>query len=156
MEEPQRKVVEPCTVAVIEHAGSYSGIGRVYHQLYGWARKHGVAVTGQPFTVFVAAPGEMDWESGRFEVCLPVAEGTAGADEVGVRTLPATVVLAAVVEGPYSEIPAHYAEFLAWIGYAGADITGPPREIYLVHPGPDGAGDPATFRTELQFPVADS
>ena len=55
--------------------------------------------------------------------------------------------------GPYSEIPAHYAEFLAWIDYEGATIAGPPREVYLVHPGPDGSGDAATFRTEIQFPV---
>ena len=154
MEQPERKRVGACTAAVVEHAGSYSEIGSLHHRLYGWARQAGVAVTGQPFTVFLAAPGEFDWGAGRFEVCLPVAEGTAGSGEVAVRTLPATDVLAAVVEGPYRETPAHYAVFVAGLDYPGATDTGAPREIYLVHPGPDGAGDPATFRTEIQFPVA--
>ena len=153
MEAPERKTVGPFTVACIEHMGPHSDIGRVYHELYAWARKAGVEPAGQPFTIFLESPREMDWECGRFEVCLPVPEGTPASDDVIVKTLPATDVLCVVVQGPYGEIPAHYAEFLAWIDYQGATVTGPPREVYLVHPGPDGEGGPATFRTEIQFPV---
>ena len=63
-------------------------------------------------------------------------------------------VVSAIVEGPYSELPAHYAEVLAWATWENITITGQPREIYLVHPAADGSGDPATFRTEIQFPIA--
>jgi effector-binding domain-containing protein len=52
-------------------------------------------------------------------------------------------------------MPAHYAEFLAWLDIEGETPAGPPREIYIAHPGPDGSGDPETFRTEIQFPVSD-
>ena len=155
MEEPQRKRVGPCTVAAIEHTGPYGEIGSIHRRLYAWARQEGVGAAGPPFTVFLAAPDEFDWGAARFEVCLPVAEGTAGSGGVAVRALPAADVLAVEVRGPYSDIPAHYAEFVAWIDYQGATVTGPPREVYLVHPGPDGSGDPATFRTEIQFPIAE-
>jgi effector-binding domain-containing protein len=153
MEAPKRKNVGPHTVACIEHTGPHDEIGQVYHELFAWAARAGAQPAGQPFTVFLEPPGEMDWAAARFEVCLPVREGATGSGNVQVKTLPATDVLSVVVEGPYSEIPAHYAEFLAWIDWQGASIAGPPREVYLVHPGPDGAGDPATFRTEIQFPV---
>ena len=154
MEAPQRKTAGPFTVACIEHLGAYSDIGTVYQRLYAWAGAAGVQAVGKPFTVFLAAPDAVDWDAGRFEVCLPVPDGAAGSGDVEIRTLPATEVLAIEVQGPYSEIPAHYAEFLAWIDYQGATVTGAPREVYLVHPAAGGSGDPAAFRTELQFPVA--
>lgn len=156
MEEPQRKRVDARTVAAIEHTGPYDHIPRVYHRLFAWAREQGVTPEGEPFTVFHAAPGSLDWDNARFEVCLPVPEGTEGSDGVRVRTLAAIDVLAVEVTGPYSEIPAHYAEFAAWLDWQTVRAAGPPREIYLVHPGPDGSGDPATFRTEIQFPVAEA
>jgi len=154
MEAPQRKHVGPQTVAYIEHTGPHSEIGNVYHKLYAWAREAGVKPTGHAFTVFLAPPDEVNWQAGRFEVALPVPKGTVGAGEVRVKDLPATDVLSTVVEGPYGEMPAHYSEFLAWISVEGAAVAGPPREVYLVHPGPDGSGDPKTFRTEIQFPVS--
>lgn len=156
MEEPQRKHVDACTVAAIEHTGPYDHLPRVYHRLFAWAREQGVTPTGQPFTIFHAPPGSLDWEDARFEVCLPVPPGTDGTDEVTVKTLPGTDVLAVEVTGPYSEIPAHYAELAAWLDWQTVAVAGPPREVYHVHPGPDGSGDPATFRTEIQFPVADA
>ena len=108
---------------------------------------------GPAFTVFLEHPGDINWDAGGFEVCLPVPQGTAGSGEVTVKQLPAADVLAVVVEGPYEHMAAHYSEFLAWVSVEGAAVAGPPREIYLVHPGPDGSGDPASFRTEIQFPV---
>jgi len=155
MEAPQRKHIDALTVACIEHKGPYDEIGRVYGTLYGWARQQGVAPAGPAFTCFLEAPGELDWAAGRFEVCLPVARGAKGSGAVRVRNLPATDVLAIVVQGPYGEMPAHYSEFLAWMSVEGEAPAGPPREIYLVHPGSDGSGDPKAFRTEIQFPVGD-
>jgi len=155
MEAPQRKHIGPLTVACVEHRGPYADIGRVYGTLYGWAHRQGIVPAGPAFTRFLESPGELNWAAGRFEVCLPVARGVQGSGSVQVKDLPATDVLAVVVQGPYGEMPAHYAEFLAWMSVEGETPSGPPREIYLVHPGPDGSGDPKTFRTEIQFPVGD-
>jgi effector-binding domain-containing protein len=153
MEQPQHKHIEPVTAACLRHQGSHDAIGGVHHELYQWARERGVTPSGKPFTVFLQPVDALDWGDSRFEVCLPVPEGTEGSGEVAVKRFPAADVLAAVVEGPYSEIPAHYTEFLSWIDYEGAEVTGPPREVYLVHPAADGSGDPQGFKTEIQFPV---
>jgi effector-binding domain-containing protein len=153
MEAPQRKPIGPQTVAFLEHKGSYDEIGRVYGRLFTWARRAGLAPAGAAFTCFLEPPAALNWAAGRFEVCLPIPKGAQGSAGVRVKDLPATDVLATVVQGPYSEMPAHYAEFLAWMSVNGETPAGPPREIYLVHPGPDGSGDPKSFRTELQFPV---
>ncbi len=154
MEAPERKHIDPQTVAFLDHVGPYSDIAGVYHRLYAWAKQAGVKPAGPAFTVFLQSPDELNWQAGRFEVCLPIPRSAAPEGDIRVKTLPATDVLAIVVAGPYSAMPAHYSEFLAWIDVEGASVAGPPREIYLVHPGPGGAGDPKAFRTEIQFPVS--
>ena len=154
MEAPQRKQIAPQTVACIEHTGAYSEIGNVHHRLYLWASNAGIEPSGHAFTVFLQPPDEVNWRAGRFEVCLPVPKGTSGSGDVAVKDVPATDVLSVVVAGPYSDMPAHYAEFLAWISVEGAAAAGPPREVYLVHPGPGGTADPSRLRTEIQFPVS--
>jgi effector-binding domain-containing protein len=153
MEEPRRKRIEAQTVACVVHHGSYDSIGTVYGKLFGWAASQRVRPAGQPFTVFLEAADGMNWQKARFEVCLPVPEGTAGSGGIEVKMLPAAEVACVVVQGPYGELPAHYTELLSWLDYEGMTVVGPPREVYLVHPGPDGSGDPRTFRTEIQFPV---
>ena len=153
MEQPQRKHIDRQTVACIEHAGSHDAIGAVYHKLHAWADAAGIQATGPAVTVFLETVADLDWGHSRFEVCLPVPEGTEGTDDIVVKELPAVDVLATVVAGPYRDVPAHYTEFLSWIDYEGATIAGPPREIYHVHPRADGSGDPAAFRTEIQFPI---
>ncbi len=155
MEAPNRKHIGPQYVAFLEHRGPYDEIGAVYGRLFAWAGRAKVRPAGQPFTRFLEPPDKLNWASARFEVCLPVPNGTEGAGEVRVKQLPATDVLSVVVQGPYTEMPAHYSEFLAWLAVNGETPTGPPREIYIVHPGPDGSGDPSAFRTEIQFPVSD-
>jgi AraC family transcriptional regulator len=154
MEAPQRKRIGPQTVAYLDHSGPYSDIASVYHQLYAWAKQAGVKPAGPAFTVFLQSPDELNWQAGRFEVCLPIPRSAAAAGPIPIKSLPATDVLAILVSGPYADMPAHYSEFLAWIDVESAAITGPPREIYLVHPAASGSGDPKTFRTEIQFPVA--
>jgi len=154
MDAPQHKSVEAQTAACIIHEGAYTDIGAVYHSLYAWARQAGVRPEGKAFTIFLASPADLDWQSGRFEVCLPVPPDTEGTDDIVINDFPAMAVLSATVEGPYSELPAHYSEILAWATWENITITGQPREIYHVHPAADGSGDPATFVTEIQFPIS--
>ncbi len=150
MERPKRKTLQAQTVACIEHVGPYGEIGQVYHKLFSWAQQARVEPAGQAFTTFLEPPDQIDWNAGHFEVCLPVPEGTEGSGEVRIRTLPATEALSVVVEGPYSEMPAHYSELLAWLSVEGTSPAGPPREVYLVHPG---SAKPEELKTEIQFPI---
>ncbi|NQT50444.1 GyrI-like domain-containing protein [bacterium] len=153
MEEPQRQHIYARTVACIHHEGSHDDIGSVYRRLFAWAKDNAMEPVGSPFTVFSEPLDALDWKQSRFTVCLPVPVGTAAGGEVAVKDVPAVDVMTAVVRGPYSEIPAHYTELLSWIDYGQFDVAGPPREVYVVYPAADGSGDPATFETEIQFPI---
>jgi effector-binding domain-containing protein len=155
MEEPTRKKLEPMTVICRQHQGSYDEIGGVYGELYEWARSNGVNTAGDGFTVFLSPPSELDWNSALFEVCVPVESAPEGHPDVSVKEIPGCAVASAVVKGPYSEIPAHYTEMLAWLSTMGLAVAGPPREVYLKRPGADGSGDPEEFLTEIQFPISD-
>jgi len=155
MEAPQKKRCDAQTVISIRHTGSHDDIPKVYHQLYEWARQHGVKVTGPGLTIFTNSPSKLDSETAEFEVCLPVETPPEPEGEVSVKELPACTVALVEVKGSYDEIPAHYSELLAWLSVEGWEIMGPPREVYIKHPDAHGAGDPGEFVTEIQFPIKD-
>jgi len=153
MDAPEKKRVQAQTVIALEHRGSYDDIGAVFHQVREWARTHDVEVAGRGLTVFLDPPSEFDPRSAVFEVCLPVASAPAGDPRVQVKELPACTVASARVQGPYSDIPAHYTEMIAWLSAEGWEIAGPPREVYIRRPDAQGRGDPKEFVTEIQFPI---
>jgi effector-binding domain-containing protein len=150
---PEKKRLKEQTVIWLDYAGAHDEIGKVYHELKEWAARNKVKLTGPGFTVFLGPPSEFDPSSALFEVCMPVAPTTKGDAKVRVKKLPAMTVAAAQVKGPYSQIPAHYTEMLAWLDAEGWDVAGPPREVYLKRPDAAGKGDPNEFVTEIQFPV---
>lgn len=153
MEAPQKKTIEAQTVIAIEHRGSHDEIGKVYHRLNEWARENNVKVKGRGLTIFRSRPNEFDPASAVFEVCMPVESAPKGDASVKVKKLPACTVAAVTVKGPYSEIPAHYTEMLAWLDNEGWEIAGEPREVYIKRPTAKGRGDAREFVTEIQFPI---
>jgi len=155
MDAPEKKHFEARTVISMKHTGSHDEIGKVYHELHEWAREKDVKVEGPGITTFLVPANEYDPQSSVFEICLPVAAGTAGDDRVDVKELPACTVASVVVKGPYSEIAAHYAEAVAWLSSEGWETAGPPREIYIKRPDGQGGGEPSEFVTEIQFPIRD-
>ena len=155
MEAPERKQFEVCTVIFIRHRGSHDEIGQVYRELYEWARRHDVEVAGQGLTIFLSPPDTSTESPGVFEVCIPVSSAPVPDERVAVKQLPACTVASVTVRGPYSEIPARYAEMLAWLSVEGWGSAGPPREVYIRRPDAQGRGDPKEFVTEIQFPLED-
>jgi effector-binding domain-containing protein len=153
MIKPEKKRIEAQTVIAMGHSGSYDEIGGVYRRLHDWARKRDVKVKGNGFTVFLSPPSEFDPHSAHFEVCLPTDSAPKPEGGVTVRQLPACTVAAVVVKGPYSTIPGHYTEMLAWLAAEGLEVAGPPREAYIKRPDARGHGKPEEFVTEIQFPV---
>ena len=153
MEAPEKKKCKEQTVISMKHTGAHDEIGQVYHQLYEWASRNNVTASGPGLTIFLSPPSELDPGSSVFEVCLPVPPETMGDAQVAVRTLPACTIASITVKGPYSDIPAHYSEMLAWLSAEGWPRAGPPREVYLKRPDAKGGGDPSEFLTEIQFPI---
>ena len=155
MDAPQRKKVPSQTAISLKHSGRHDEIGGVYHELYEWAGARKVQVTGSGLTIFLQAPNEFDPNSGLFEVCLPVKAGAKGDGRIAVKELSGCTVASVVVKGPYSQIPAHYTELLAWLSAEGWEIAGAPREVYIKRPSRSGKPDPSQFVTEIQFPIKD-
>ena len=153
MEAPQEKEVQEQTVISMRHAGSYDDIGRVYHDLHEWARKNDVKEAGNGFTIFIRPPDEVDSTPALFEVCIPVKGAASGDARVSLKTMPRCRVAYVTVKGPYDQVPARYAEMLAWLSVEGWEIAGPPREVYIRRPDSHGRGDPEEFLTEIQFPI---
>ena len=153
MQQISTKRVPAFRVIARRYEGSYDDMGRIYHELRAWARRHKVSVSGPGFTIFLSPPDEHTWARARYEVCLPVSGHVEPSGDVQLKEIPEANVAFAQVEGPYSQIPAHYAEMLAWLDVNGMEITGPAREVYLRRPDAHGAGDPSRFLTEIQFPI---
>ena len=153
MKAPTKKRFEAQTVIAMEHTGSYDEIGSVYRELHEWAKRHNARTTGPGMTVFLSPPSEFDPKSALFEVCMPVASAPKPDPSVKVKTMPACTVAAIRVTGPYSKIPAHYSELLAWLDVESWEIAGPPREVYIRRPAPDEVSNPDDYVTEIQFPI---
>ncbi len=153
MEALETKHIPAQNVISIQHTGSYSEIGSVYHRLHEWAREVGVTITGPGFTRFLSPPNEFDLESAMFEVCLPIGGDVQGDGPVTVKQMPACTVAYSRVQGPHGRIPAHYTEMFAWLSAQGMETSGPPREVYIKRPDALGKGDPREFVTEIQLPV---
>ncbi|MDK1030865.1 MAG: GyrI-like domain-containing protein [Planctomycetia bacterium] len=153
METPVKKEVPEQTVIYLEHEGSYSEIGGLFRRLREWAAGHGAHVTGPGVVVFISSASELDSQSAVFEVCLPVEAAPKAGAGAEVKTLPACTVASVTVTGPYSDVPARYTEMLSWLDVEGMEVAGPPREVYIKHPGAAGGGEPEEFVTEIQFPI---
>ncbi|MFQ5610769.1 MAG: GyrI-like domain-containing protein [Anaerolineae bacterium] len=98
------------------------------------------------------------------ETATPVSASLPGNEQVAVRELPGVELMATVIhQGGYDTIGQAYTALLAWIEANGYRIIGPNREIYLRCGDNDYddpttyadyvTDDPATFLTEVQFPV---
>jgi len=155
MEAPEHKAIAEQRVICLPHRGRYDDIGALFRALYVWADEHEVEVVGPGFAVFRAAPKPEEPDAAEFDVCLPVAGEPEGDARVQVRRLPACTVASATVKGPYGQVTRRYTELYAWLSAEGLSAAGPPREVYLKHPGADGSGDPETYVTEIQIPIGD-
>jgi len=86
------------------------------------------------------------------EAAVPVAGSVPAGARVTGRELPAVEEMACIVhQGGYDTIGEAYSRLMAWIEANGYRITGPNREVYVR--GPEPGRDPATYVTEVQFPV---
>lgn len=108
----------------------------------------GVKVTGPWFTHHLRQPGE----TFDFEIGVPVASTVTAAGRVKPGNLRAARVARTVYRGPYEGLAQAWGSFLAWVEKEGHRSAGDLWEVYAS--GPETGGDPATYRTELNRPLA--
>ena len=108
----------------------------------------GIAPDGPWFTHHM----RMDPDIWDYEIGVPVSTPVVAAGRVKPSQWPAMKVARTVYHGDYEGLGAAWEEFDAWIaaeGHApGTDLW----ESYVM--GPESNPDPATWRTELNRPLA--
>lgn len=111
-------------------------------------KAQGLEITGPWFTHHLIRP----IETFDFEICFPVASPITPAGRVQPSQWPAMKVARTVYHGPYDGLPGAWGEFQSWITSQhlseGTDFW----ERYLINP--HTSPDPATWRTELNRPLA--
>lgn len=88
-----------------------------------------------------------------FEISVPVSAPVTPAGRVQPGEWPAMKVARTVYHGPYEGLGDAWGEFMEWIEAAGHAQAQDLWECYLT--GPESNPDPATWRTELNRPLAE-
>jgi effector-binding domain-containing protein len=128
--------------------GKYSDCGKGFAQL---GKAIGRYLCGKPLCLYY--DGEFREDDADFEPCFPVRQQIEVAG-VSVRTLPAGRCLALVHRGPYDQLGRSYAKILKQANERKMKIALPTREVYVKGPGMIFRGNPNSYLTEIQLPIA--
>jgi effector-binding domain-containing protein len=120
------------------------GIG----ELMAVVKAQGIGPAGPWFTHHL----KMDPETFDFEICVPVTAPVATVGRVRAGEVSATKVARTVYHGPYEGLGGAWGEFNAWIAANGHDPRPDLYEVYMA--GPESSPNPASWRTELNRPLA--
>jgi AraC family transcriptional regulator len=149
-----RKELSPQPVLLVRRRVQRSEIAATLGPIFGsvveCAHKRGAALSGQPFTRFVAwGPGLLTIEAG-----LPIATAVTGIGEVEADSLPGGPVATTTHKGPYDQLTQAYAALELWIQEHGWRAGATPWEVYVTDPAEHP--DPQDWRTEVFWPIAPS
>jgi uncharacterized protein YndB with AHSA1/START domain/effector-binding domain-containing protein len=123
-------------------------MGPAIGEILGALGAQGVAPAGPVFAHHLKMdPGTFD-----FEVGVPVASPVAPSGRVRPGALPAARVARKVYTGPYEGLHGAWGEFDAWMRAHSLAPAPDLWEVYAV--GPESVPDPASYRTELNRPLA--
>jgi DNA-binding transcriptional MerR regulator len=129
---------------------TYSAVGELFEEAYGFLGQHGVQIIGAPFEM--CHDEEYREQDVDVEIAVPVAGDIPAGSRLVVRDLPAVESAACMVhQGPYETLTASYGHLMEWLEANGYRICAPTREVYVR--GPDEATTPADYITEIQAPV---
>ncbi len=144
---PQSVLVVRRTVNRSEIA---STIADVLPRVFMYAQRHGLALTGQPFTRYIeTGPGLVTIEPG---MRVTKEANAPGGGEVVSDTLPGGEAATTVHMDPYEDLPDAYAAIERWMKANGAASGGAPWEVYVTDPA--HYPDPKDWRTEIFWPLA--
>jgi len=145
------KKVEPQIIASIRDVlPSYGHIGPLYEEIFSHLGSNGGRPAGP--TIFICHDHEYKEQDVDVEVGVPIAQVIPGSGRVNVYELAGIEQAACTIyKGSYEGIGEAYKAIMAWVESNGYQITGPDRELYLTSPA--DTSDPASYVTEIQFPV---
>lgn len=108
----------------------------------------GIPIVGAPIAIYTGEPSDTVEVTAGF----PVAAGTEAPAGLVLETVPAGEAAVAVHEGSYDSLGTTYGVLTEWFEQNHLGRAPVMWEEYLV--GPDGAADPAEWRTRIVFPIA--
>ena len=123
-----------------------AALARMLPQVHGYAEQLGAVVSGMPFMRYLNMSDRFHIQAG-----IPVAEPTAGTDEIKADELPGGKAATTVFFGPYHEVGAAWDAIDAWrrerdleSGFGGWDVyENDPSEV----------SDPKELRTRIYQPL---
>jgi effector-binding domain-containing protein len=148
------KKVEPLLVAGIrdtipDRSQVNATFNRLFDEVSGYVAQHGGKLAGPAMDLW--HDNEYRERDMNVEAILPLQEPLPQSERVRIYELPAVETMACVVHhGSFDGFGESYGAIMRWSEANGYHIVGPNREIYLHY---ERDGDPASYVTEIQFPV---
>jgi DNA-binding transcriptional MerR regulator len=143
----------PQPLISIRERTSLATIGRLVGggiaELCAYLGRIGVRPVGPPLSIYhdeEFKEADMD-----VEVAVPCERRVAGDGRMSGRILDGGEAAVTMHVGSYDGISGAYRALAEWMKREGREPAGPPRETYLV--GGSQAPDPATWRTEVAWPI---
>ena len=144
------KRIEEFKAAYVPYKGSYDKIPELMQKVGEWLAQKNVEMTGVVYGTYYNTPEEVAEEDLQYEIGFSLAGEVYQDSEVGVKEIPAHTVLAAMHQGPYTEVGPVIHAVVDYAVKNGYDIVGPITEIYLNDPSLTPADE---LLTEVQLPV---
>jgi CubicO group peptidase (beta-lactamase class C family) len=122
--EPQVQHLPPVYALILPMTGSYALHGEAIELVTAYLASKGVNQTGPLFARYLNSPAAVPENELRWEVGVPVPEGTTAVSPFEVRKIDEPVVVTANVAGPHSQ-PKPWPELFQWIEKNGYVPAGP-------------------------------
>lgn len=146
----EEKRIEEAKVAYIPYRGSYDKIQELIQKVGQWVSEHDLEMTGRVYGTYYNTPEEVAEEDLQYEIGISFAGDAYQDANVGVKEIPAHTVLAAMHQGPYTEVGPVIHAVVEYAVENGYDIVGPITEIYLNDPSSTPEDE---LLTEVHLPV---
>jgi predicted transcriptional regulator YdeE len=139
-------------VGVRDLIPGYHDVGRLFEELRAFLRVQRVVLDDTCPGIAIYYDAEYRDRGIDVEAAVPIPRSLSGTSRVVVHELPGIETVACVAHrGGYDGLPEAYNALMTWTEANGYQIVGPNRNVYLQ--GPDPSLDPASYVTEVQFPV---
>ena len=122
---------------------------RLFDQVGAYLAQHHAPATGPAIALWHEMTDQM--QNTPVAAALPTDRSLPAADGITVHDLPAAQMACVVHHGGFAGLGAAYDAITRWIPANGYRIAGPNREVYIAY---ERDGDPASYVTEIQVPVA--
>lgn len=155
MYEVQIQDLEPLTLAVVRHTGSYMRIGDAYERLYAWAVGHDLlGPDTRAVAIYYDDPAAVPEDKLRSDAGIVLPPGTDPGPEVRTVAVPGGRHAVIVHQGPYAELAGAYRWLYGvWLPDSGETPADRPcYEEYLNNPR---ELPPTEWRTAICLPLAD-